>query len=80
MSRLNNRIMTEDSSFIKYFSYEPEKRVLEIATTTGGGNRYRFYNVPQGIFVELATSPSSGKTFNQFIKGSFKSRKLKVKQ
>lgn len=76
-ARINNIIKTDEaSSFVKHIAYDRTTRVFEIQTQE---NRYRYYNVPASIFVEVVTSPSVGNSYNTFVKGQFKSRKFKVK-
>jgi hypothetical protein len=57
------------SSTITSVEYDDEARELDITFTSG--KKYRYFNVPLEIYVELLDAGSKGKFFNDNIKGVF---------
>jgi len=79
-NRLGNLIKTDEtSSFIKHVAFDPEFETkesfgcLEICTPT---RRYRYYGVDSNTFADFITRDSTGKAYNEMIKGKFKSRRM----
>lgn len=77
MSRLNNIITTPDSSLVKQIAYDPTKSggILELVFEN---SRYRYYKVPPKVFADFITRDSTGKAYNELIKGKFRIRQMKV--
>ncbi|MFD2287464.1 KTSC domain-containing protein [Pedobacter petrophilus] len=62
------------SSVIKYFSYQPESKLLTITFVTG--LVYQYTNVPERTFKLFKAATSKGRYFNYHIKEKFKFQKL----
>ena len=58
-----------NSSVLSSASYDDETRTLEL--TYSSGRSYTYSQVPPEVFENLASAPSAGKYFNDFIKGIF---------
>jgi hypothetical protein len=58
------------SSQIASVGYDPDKRILEIEFKTG--KVYQYFEVPADVYAELILAPSTGRQFNQSIKGSYR--------
>ena len=54
------------SSVLASASYDPETREMELTFTSG--RSYTYNEVPQETFDALASAPSAGRYFNNFIK------------
>ena len=62
-------IMRHRSSFIAETGYDRMDGTLEIEFTDG--KRFRYADVPQGIYITLTTSASIGKGFHRCIKDRY---------
>ena len=58
-----------NSSVLSSASYDDETKTLEL--TFSSGRSYTYSQVPPEVFENLASAPSAGKYFNDFIKGIF---------
>jgi hypothetical protein len=61
------------SSAIRHMHYKPELEELSIWFAPDG-RRYKYFGVPQRIYLALRDSPSRGQYFNRAIKGRFECR------
>lgn len=77
-NRLNNIILTQNSSFVRNVSYDPKlnKGTLQVALTFG---TYRYYRVSPSVFSEFITHASTGQAYNNLIKDKFRRRRMKNK-
>ncbi len=57
------------SSRVTLITYEETKQELIIDFTRGG--TYRYFEVPEDIYIVLVNAESVGKTINEVIKGKF---------
>lgn len=64
-----------DSGNIYRIGYDPEIRVLEVEFK-GNGQRYRYRDVPEDVYVALYESPSKGSFLAKHIKGRFECLKF----
>ncbi len=62
------------SSNIDSIGYDAGLGVLEIEFLDGG--IYRYYNVPESIYVGIMNAPSCGRYFHQRVKDVFNSTKV----
>ena len=59
-----------DSSAIARAAYDAEAATLDLWYR--GGDRYRYFEVPEAIYEELAAAPSAGEYVNREIKPHFR--------
>jgi hypothetical protein len=57
------------STVIRSYSYDPEKRTLDVLFTTG--RRYVYYDVPQAEVDDLGAAFSKGRHFNAHIRNAY---------
>ncbi|GGC25114.1 KTSC domain-containing protein [Parapedobacter defluvii] len=62
------------SSVIKYMDYKAETHVLKIIFQTGAV--YRYFDVPEAVYVGLRQARSKGRYFNKHISGVFPFERL----
>lgn len=55
-----------DSEALRSVGYDPDRRVLEIEF--GSGTVYRYFDVPEDIYVDLMKSRSHGEFFAHHIR------------
>lgn len=63
-----------ESTLVRVINYDPNTRTLDLTLTSD--SRYRYRNVPETVFATFVTRASTGKAYNEMIKGKFQSRKL----
>lgn len=54
------------SSYIAETTYDQDEQTLEVTFTDGA--RWRYLNVPRGIYTQFITSPSRGSAFHALIR------------
>jgi KTSC domain len=59
-----------NSRAIDRATYDPDARTLDI--WYAGGDRYCYFDVPQGVFEQLRTAASAGEYVNHWIKPRFR--------
>jgi hypothetical protein len=59
-----------DSSAIARAAYDPAAETLDLWYR--GGDRYRYFDVPEAIYEELLTAPSAGEFVNREIKPHYR--------
>lgn len=62
-------LLKNQSSSIKSFDYDAEKKILKIEFPNG--SIYLYHDVPENIFQELKDAPSKGQYFNARIREQF---------
>jgi lysyl-tRNA synthetase class 2 len=62
-------LLKSQSSSIKSFDYDAEKKILKIEFPNG--SVYLYHDVPDKIFQELKDAPSKGQYFNEKIRDQF---------
>ena len=67
-------IKIEGSDWIDNVQYDPTLGILD--ANLKAGTRYRFYNVGTYTFSRVITAKSSGRAFNELVKGKHASKKL----
>lgn len=68
-------IKDESSEWIDSFRYNPDELTLDVKTRSG--KCYRFQRVGTDTAARLAFCESSGRFFNDHVKGRFDSKKIK---
>ena len=63
------RLTFVESSLIQAVGYDPERRLLEIAFTSG--LVYWYANVPPDVHAALMAAESKGEYFQQHIRGRY---------
>jgi len=61
------------SSAIRHIHYKPEVQELSIWFAPEG-RRYKYFGVPQLVYLALRDSPSRGQYFNRAIRGRYPSQ------
>ena len=76
-NRPRRRIWREpvDSSSIRSVDYDPDNRILELEYA--GGNVYQYYEVPEGIHIDLMCADSKGRFVNFRIKPYYSYKKIR---
>jgi lysyl-tRNA synthetase class 2 len=64
------RVRDFDSSAIARAAYEPTAATLDLWYR--GGDRYRYFEVPEAIYDDLLAAPSAGEFVNRQIKPYFR--------
>jgi lysyl-tRNA synthetase class 2 len=64
------RVHEFDSSAIARAAYDPVAETLDLWYR--GGDRYRYFGVPEAIYDELVAAPSAGEYVNREIKPRFR--------
>ena len=59
-----------DSSAIARAAYDPDSATLDLWYR--GGDRYRYFEVPEAIYEALVAAPSAGEYVNREIKPRFR--------
>jgi len=62
------------SSNLAEVGYNPNTMTLEVLFLKG--NLYQYFDVPEGIYIELMNSSSLGQFFNINVKNSYRCSKL----
>jgi lysyl-tRNA synthetase class 2 len=62
-------LLKSQSTAIKSFDYDAEKKLLNVSF--GSGGVYQYHDVPPAIYKELMASPSVGQYFNAHIRDKF---------
>jgi len=57
------------SSVVRHFSYDAERRRLQIKYVSG--NVYEYFDVPETVYAEMLKSGSKGEFLNKEIKGKY---------
>jgi hypothetical protein len=76
--KFQTTILIEDSDWINNIQFDPRTGILD--ANLKNGTRYRYYGVPSTVFAHVVTSKSSGRAFNDLVKGQFQSKKLPRKK
>ena len=63
-------IETPESSNINRFGYDASNQILTVEFKSGG--MYQYFDVPQGVFDQMKSSPSTGQYLAQSIKGHYR--------
>jgi len=58
-----------DSSAIQRIDYDAAAR--ELSVTFAGGNAYRYFRVPRGVYESFLQSDSKGLFFNTYIRDRY---------
>lgn len=61
------------STAIRHSFYRPEKRELSV-WFAGSGRRYKYFDVPPGLYEAFRAAESRGRFFNTHIRGQFECR------
>jgi hypothetical protein len=70
LSERRLRVHEFDSSAIDRGAYDLDARTLDLWYK--GGDRYRYFAVPESVFDELLAAPSAGDYVNREIKPSYR--------
>jgi hypothetical protein len=65
-----NWIETPDSSNVARYRYTEQSHVLTVEFKNGG--TYNYYDVPQGVFEQMKSTPSKGEFLARSIKGVYR--------
>lgn len=63
------------SAAIRHIHYKPESEELSIWFGPEG-RRYKYFDVPEFLYVALRDAESRGRFFNQAIRGKFESTRV----
>ena len=66
---------TVPSTTFSSLDYDPGREVLEAEFLHGGV--YRYYQVPQGLWLDFLSAESKGGFFSQHIRGKYRYRKMR---
>ena len=64
------RVHEFDSSAIVRAAYDPAAATLDLWYR--GGDRYRYFDVPEAVYEDLLAAPSAGEYVNREIKPRFR--------
>lgn len=76
--KFETTILIEDSNWINNIQFDPRTETLD--ANLKNGTRYRYYDVSSIVFAYVVTAKSSGRAFNDLVKGQFASKKLPRKK
>ena len=65
-----SRVRELDSSAIARAAYDPDSATLDLWYR--GGDRYRYFDVPEAVYEALVAAPSAGEYVNREIKPRFR--------
>ena len=65
------------SAAIRHIHYKPESEELSIWFGPEG-RRYKYFDVPEFLYVALRDAESRGRFFNQAIRGKFESTRVEA--
>jgi hypothetical protein len=66
--------VTEKSTQVHSVSYDSIQMELTVEFKRGG--RYKYFGVPEDIYIALANADSVGKALNALVKGKYEFQKL----